>query len=131
MQDILIREIERLGQMIAAILERVGGMRRSGSGEPVLPVVKTELADRLDMDLDTLLEEDDPADVLVSRYGFDTGNLEKFAELLFDVTVASDDTSERRRLAAGIRNIYGYLEHNTNSASLYRYEILRELQDYE
>lgn len=120
-----------LGQMIAAILERVGVMKRGGGGEPLLPAVKTELAERLDVDLDTLLADDDPAGILVARYGFDDGNLEKFAELLFDVAEASDAAEERRRLADGIRKIYGYLERNSNSVSLYRYEILRELQNYE
>ena len=51
-------------------------MRRSG-GEAVCETAWTELAEALDLDIDTLLAREDFIGVLIREYGFSDENLEK------------------------------------------------------
>ena len=89
----------------------------------------TELAEALDLDIDTLLAREDFIGVLTREYGFSDENLEKFAELLFDFAAASPDRDATVRLACGITAIYRYLDEKKALVSLNRYYILKELEN--
>ena len=56
--------------------------------------------------------------------------LDKFAELLFDMVAASEQHAERLRLAAAVGAIYSYLDAKKAPASLNRYYILKDLEKY-
>ena len=83
MEDYILREIDKIGKLIEALLQKAGILRRSGAGEAVCETAWTELAEALDLDIDTLLAREDFIGVLIREYGFSDENLEKFAELLF------------------------------------------------
>ena len=91
MEDYILREIDKIGKLIEALLQKAGILRRSGAGEAVCETARTELAEALDLDIDTLLAREDFIGVLTREYGFSDENLEKFAELLFDFAAASPD----------------------------------------
>lgn len=91
MEDYILREIDKIGKLIEALLQKAGILRRSGAGEAVCETAWTELAEALDLDIDTLLAREDFIGVLTREYGFSDENLEKFAELLFDFAAASPD----------------------------------------
>ena len=57
MEDYILREINRIGELIAALLNKIGLMRQSASPEQIRTTAKTELAEKLDIDIDTLLDE--------------------------------------------------------------------------
>lgn len=130
MEDYILREINRIGELIAALLNKVGLLKRSGSPEQIGTATKTELAQTLDIDIDTLLGGKDFIGRLTQEYGFSDDNLDKFAELLADLAAASDDRSERIRLAAAVGAIYGHLDARKVPVSLNRYYILKDLEKY-
>ena len=84
MEDYILREINRIGELIAALMAKIGLMRQSASPEQIRTTAKTELAEKLDIDIDTLLDEPDFIGRLTDEYGFGDQELDKFAELLFD-----------------------------------------------
>ena len=55
MEDYILREIDKIGKLIEALLQKAGILRRSGAGEAVCETAWTELAEALDLDIDTLL----------------------------------------------------------------------------
>ena len=130
MEDYILREIDKIGKLIEALLQKAGILRRSGAGEAVCETAWTELAEALDLDIDTLLAREDFIGVLIREYGFSDENLEKFAELLFDFAAASPDRDATVRLACGITAIYRYLDEKKAPVSLNRYYILKEFAGY-
>ena len=125
MEDYILREINRIGELIAALMAKIGLMRQSASPEQIRTTAKTELAEKLDIDIDTLLDEPDFIGRLTDEYGFGDQELDKFAELLFDMVAASE-----LRLAAAVGAIYSYLDAKKAPASLNRYYILKDLEKY-
>ena len=77
MEDYILREIDKIGKLIEALLQKAGILRRSGAGEAVCETARTELAEALDLDIDTLLAREDFIGVLTREYGFSDENLEK------------------------------------------------------
>lgn len=130
MEDYILREINRIGELIAALMAKIGLMRQSASPEQIQSTAKTELAEKLDIDIDTLLDEADFIGRLTDEYGFGDQELDKFAELLFDLVTASEQHAERLRLAAAVGAIYSYLDAKKAPASLNRYYILKDLDKY-
>ena len=130
MEDYILREINRIGELIAALMAKIGLMRQSASPEQIRTTAKTELAEKLDIDIDTLLDEADFIGRLTDEYGFGDQELDKFAELLFDMVAASEQPAERLRLAAAVGAIYSYLDAKKAPASLNRYYILKDLDKY-
>ena len=128
MEDYILREINRIGELIAALMAKIGLMRQSASPEQIRTTAKTELAEKLDIDIDTLLDEADFIGRLTDEYG--DQELDKFAELLFDMVAASEQHAERLRLAAAVGAIYSYLDAKKAPASLNRYYILKDLDKY-
>ena len=59
MEDYILREIDKIGKLIEALLQKAGILRRSGAGEAVCETAWTELAEALDLDIDTLLARED------------------------------------------------------------------------
>ena len=70
MEDYILREINRIGELIAALMAKIGLMRQSASPEQIRTTAKTELAEKLDIDIDTLLDEADFIGRLTDEYGF-------------------------------------------------------------
>ena len=130
MEDYILRDINRIGELIATLLNKIGLMKQSDSPEQIRTTAKTELAEKLDIDIDTLLEDADFIGRLTGEYGFGDQELDKFAELLFDMVVASEQHAERLRLAAAVGAIYSYLDAKKAPASLNRYYILKDLDKY-
>ena len=64
MEDYILREIDKIGKLIEALLQKAGILRRSGAGEAVCETARTELAEALDLDIDTLLAREDFIGVL-------------------------------------------------------------------
>ena len=129
MEDYIKREIDKIGKMLTAILQKIGILRETESDD-LVNVAKLELVEGLNLDIDELLKKEDFIEILTGEYNFNNDNLEKFADLLFDFIEASDDTDERQNLTVCIINIYKYLDENTNTISFHRHYILKELKKY-
>lgn len=130
MEDFIIREINKIGKIIEAILVKIGVLKKSGDMESLRSTVKTELAEKLDMDIDVLAGEGDLVGILIKEYGFNDEDLGKFAELLFDFTEAAPDKAAARKYIPAIAGIYKYLRENTSYFPFNGYYILKELDKY-
>ena len=49
MEDYILREINSIGELIAALMAKIGLMRQSASPEQIRTTAKTELAETLDI----------------------------------------------------------------------------------
>ena len=67
MEDYILREINRIGELIAALLDKIGLLKKSGAPELIRETAKTELAEQLDLDIDTLLAGEDFIATLVGE----------------------------------------------------------------
>lgn len=129
MEDYILREIDKIGKVIQAILEKAR-LVKAARDVSVYQMTKTELLAKLDLDVDALLNREGFIDVLIQEYGFSHENLDKFAELLFDLTVASSDKTGNTVLIAAIGSIYTYLDKHERSFSFNRFYILKELEKF-
>ena len=92
---------------------------------------KAELLEKLNLDLETLLGNENFVPILIGKYGFSHENLEKFAELLYEFVAASADKNFTTKCIANIGSIYKYLDENGSAISFNRDFILSELKQYE
>lgn len=127
MEDYIMREIDKIGKVIEAILLRIGVQTGSRQDETIAEATKTELAEQLNLDIDALLAQGELIETLAQVYGFSLNNLEKFAELLFDLTIASSDKDEKEKITEHIFSIYDHLKRAGADLSFTSYVILEEL----
>ncbi len=127
MEDFILKEIDKIGALLRGIL-RKAGIRREP--DAACDTTKTELAGRLNIDIDALLSEEDFVRELVERHGFSPNDLELFAELLADLAAAAGTPAESRKCAAAACALYKYQDAHGAPASFNRYYILKELAKY-
>ena len=72
MEDMLLREIEKTGKVLEAILLKLGVTTRE-KGEEAYDTARTGLREGLGMDFDAVLGSDDIAGALTAGYGFEIG----------------------------------------------------------
>ncbi len=130
MEDYILREINKIGQLIEAILQKLGVMKGATQEEKLYAAAKEELLEKLKMNVEELPEGDEIVPYLRQKYEFTNADLEKFAELLFTLVPPAPDPDTRMRLVARIIGIYRYLEVHESSFSWNRYYILKELKNY-
>ncbi len=130
MEDFILREINKIGQLIEAVLQKLGIMKGASQQEQLYAAAREELLEKLKMDVDSLPEGDDVVAELRQKYGFTNADLEKFAELLFTLVPPAPDADTRMKLVGRIIGIYRYLEVHEPSFSWSRYYILKELKNY-
>lgn len=126
-EDYILREIDKIGQIIRALLDKIGVLKSKHTPDTVYEAARSGMRDHLDMKLEELLDSDDIPATLVEKHGFSHDNLEQFIELLFETAKASDDTAERQKMVAAVRAVSAYLEKRGTVFSLGRYYILTEL----
>lgn len=126
MDDVLRRELGGIGALLRGIFRRV---RSVSSGPDETPATGAELAASRSIDLDALLADPDPADLLVRRHGFAEAEVEVFAEWLASLAAATEG-EERLRLAATACALYKHQDAHGAPAPPSRLHILRELASY-
>lgn len=131
MEDFILREIGKIGHLLRSLLHRLG-LRRTAEGpsDELVETTKSELIERLDIDIDTLLRDERFVERLVAEYGFGEEELEAFAELLADLAAAAETHDEQCRLAAAACTVYKHQEAHGAPASINRYYVLKELARY-
>ncbi len=131
MEDFILREIDKIGQLLRSLLHRLG-LRRTAEmpTDELVETTKSELIERLDLDIDTLLRDERFVERLVAEYGFGENDLEACAELLADLAAAAETHDEQCRLAAAACTVYQHQEAHGAPASINRYYVLKELARY-
>ena len=130
MKDYVLREIDKMGKLIEAILLKIGILKSENRKDELIEATKIELIKNLDIDIDKLFENENFIEILIQEYRFNTNDLEKFAELLFDFVEATDNMDEKNDLICRIGKIYTYLEKEEHPISFKMFEILTELKKY-
>jgi hypothetical protein len=130
MKDYILREIDKISKVIEAILLKVGILKRENKKEELIEVTKLELLEKLNIDFDKLLENENFIDILIQEYLFNNNNLEKFADLLFDFVESTGALDEKKKLIYCIGEIYTYLVEKEHPMSFNMFYILTELKKY-
>ncbi len=153
MGDYILREIDRIGELLRALLDRAGALRHAGSGLQLrettpdsLPdtaagrirdaeaglrdTIRNGLRTEAGIDIDALAASPDPVRHLTDRHGLAEEHLELLAELLFDLAAAAPDRAEQRRLARTADALCRHLDACGAPASFGRYLLLQKLEQY-
>jgi hypothetical protein len=132
MEDYIKREFDKIAKVIEAIYIKIGLLKKENKSDDfIMNFFKLELIERLNINLDELLQNENLVNVLIHEYKFNEGNLDKFAHLLFDFIKPTDSIEEKKKLIACICKIYAYLdeiEYPTVPFSFDRVYILEELK---
>ena len=84
MQDFILREIDRLGEMLAHIARKLGLMGGGGTVDYTVADVKEELSlEGFPVPLDEILRHENPVWFLVEEMKLSDSALESFVEILF------------------------------------------------
>jgi hypothetical protein len=130
MKDFILREIDKMGTVIEAILLKIGILKRENKSNYLIEIAKLELLKNLNIDIDQLLQDEQFVEILIQEYRFNNNNLEKFAELLFDFIETANNMDEKKKLISSICKIYSSLEGKKYPISFNMFYILKELKRY-
>lgn len=125
-----MKEIDKIGKIIEAILMKIGILKTSGERESVHSQTKIELAEKLNIDIDDLVAREDFPGILVREYGFSDANLGKFIQLMLDFIETAHDTATAEKYTFAALAIYSYLGKNASNFSFDNYYIMEELKKY-
>lgn len=104
MEDFILKEIDRIGQMLMGIARKLG-LLGGGAPDYSLADVKDEFEKAsLPFDLDSVLQQENPVWYLVGTEGLSDHALETFIEILFHSDLDED------RKAALLEDALAYLD---------------------
>jgi hypothetical protein len=133
MEDYIKREMDKIAKVIEAICIKIGLLKKENKSDDfIMSFSKLELLERLNINVDELLQNENLADVLIHEYKFNEDNLNQLANLLFDFIKLTESTEEKKKLIACICKLYEYLdkiEYPTIPFSFDRVYILEELKN--
>lgn len=123
MEDTILKEIKRICTFLVSLIEKLRIFNTLNGGSSMSDIVKLEMRDKLNIDLDAILENGQCAYLLVNEYGFNDINLDNFAEILYNLSLASKDNESKCRYISNIKSIYSYLDTKSTYFSFSRYDI--------
>lgn len=132
MEDYITREVSKTTAAIETILKEIVPLveKKVPSAE-IHDCVKTELAGRLGLDIDTVLSKDDFINVLVSEYGFGNDSLNALAELLYTMLRNDEGKDEMHNAyAKAIVSVNKWLDGRGVTFSATRHYVLEEMNRY-
>lgn len=130
MEDYITRA-SKARSAIEAILAGLFKMSDTASQDEIRGYVTAELDKSLGIDLTSVLADPGFISVLVSDYGFDERDLNKFAQILYSM-LKSDDGSDdvHNSYAKAIVAINKWLEDKNVAFSKTRHYVLEEMNRY-
>ena len=105
MEDYLIREIDRIGELLACIASKLGLGSMPERSEVLARELNSELVKALDVDYEALLAMPAPIEYLVVEKEFTNANLEELAVMMYRSVPASDV------LNGFLSEVTAYLDH--------------------
>jgi hypothetical protein len=130
MRDYILIEIDKIGKVIEAILLKIGVLKSENKREDIIGFSKLELVNKMNIDIDKLLQNEEFVDILTQEYHFTTGNLEQFADLLFDFIETTNSNDEKYILICSIQKLFLRLEEEKHPLSFKMFYIMDEFKKY-
>ena len=131
MDNYIIKEADKTKAALVAILKQLFQMSSTAAPAEIRDCARNELAERLGLDVDSLLEKENFIPLLVSDYHFDDSDLNKFAELLYTVLRADEGKDDVHNLyAKAISAINKWLDDRGQAFSATRHYVLEENSRY-
>ncbi len=132
-KDYILREIEKIGTIIQAIRQKLfgGGAFPASGTETNMAAVKTRIIDELNLDLQKLddLNDDELYDYLSNLQGFNCGNIENLAELLYQIAENNNFKDAEYYLPKSLR-LYEFVIKKTKTFSLQRANIMANIKNH-
>lgn len=126
MEDYILREINKIGLIIVALIEKLRLARSVSSENDAYEVVKSEMQTELKFNVEELIIKGERAEDIAKRHQFNDENLEKFAELLYEFQQSTDNIELKFLYIDTIKSIYRYLE-GKGSLILYSSYVIKEV----
>ena len=105
MEDYIIREIDRIGEMLVLIARRLGLLDGGNNPDYTLADVKEEFErNYVPLDLDTILQQESPILYLVENQTISEQGLETFIDIIFHTDLDED------RKASLLKDAITYLD---------------------
>lgn len=131
MEDYIIKEVSKTRAAVDSVLKGLSMLSGKADSAEIHDYVKTEMIGRLDLDIDAILSSGDFINVLVSGYGFDDNDLNRFAEILYTMLKADDGKDEAHTVYANaIIRINAWLQAKGVAFSMTRHYVLEEMNRY-
>ena len=131
MEDYITKETSKTRAAIEAILTRLSQLSGKATSGEIHHYVKTEMIGRLALDVDDILQKDAFINTLVTGYGFDNDDLNKFAEVIYTMLKADDGKDEAHNsYATAIVKINSWLQEKGVAFSMTRNYVLEEMSRY-
>jgi hypothetical protein len=130
MEDFILKEIDKIGKVIEAILLKIGFLKKEKHHKDIIELSKVELVNKLNIDIDKLLQNEDFINILIQDYKFSLDNLSQFADLLFDFFEITDSIHEKNELIHSIQQIFSHLEKNKYPFSFKMLYMIDEFKKY-
>jgi hypothetical protein len=130
MEDFILKEIDKIGKVIEAILLKIGVLKKDKQQKDIIELSKVEMVNKLNIDIDKLLQSEDFINTLIQDYKFSPDNLSQFADLLFDFFEITDSVHEKNRLIHSIQQLFLHLEENKYPFSFKMFYMIDEFKKY-
>jgi two-component SAPR family response regulator len=130
MEDYILKEIDKIGKLIEAILLKIGVLKSENKHEDIIGFSKSELVNQLNIDIDKLLQNEKFIEILIQERQFTNSNLEQFADLLFDFIETTHSNDEKYILIYSIQKIFLHLAENKHPFSFKMFYIMDEFKKY-
>ncbi len=130
-RDYLMRQIEQMSQVLAALIRRLLGLKSVNIEEKTRQTTNELLMQELDTSLKEILRipPEDIAEFIIQKKGLDKSNIELFAEVLVINAKACTDGLEKRKLFQRALELYQWIDTKSGIFSLERQKKIREIED--
>lgn len=131
-QDWLMKEIEKIGSLLRAIIDRLIHLHQNEAikAEDPFETTKELLFNEINFDLDKFLTLDEAdCDAYLNQFtGVNSANLELLAEVFFQLGINGDSVSQRKSLEKAMQ-LYELCNTKDKTYSITREEKIKEIRN--
>ena len=115
MEDFILKEIDRIGQMLVQIARRLGLLHDETPTYPLTAVRQEFIEAGIPFDLDSVLQQENPVCYLMEDIKLSNQGLETFIDILFHSDLAEDRKQALLRNALTYFDTQGYFSFSLHS----------------
>ncbi|MBN2890690.1 MAG: hypothetical protein JXL97_02375 [Bacteroidales bacterium] len=124
-KDYLMRQIDQLGVVLAAILGKLLGLKNQVQSIHAIELVTNELKEEANIDLEDILNED--IEKILSNNNLNMSNLETLTNILLE-TAETKKNEEQLTIYRKCLELFEYINKNDKNLSFERFQKIEELK---
>ena len=127
MEDYILNEIKRITQFLISLIEKLQLFSATRGKEAISNALKSEMFDKMDINIDEIIETNDCVNILIEKHGFNDEDMDTFAELLYNLSQITENEDLKSKYIENIKLIYKHLDKNATFFSFNRYRIEKNM----